>query len=335
MSATKIAVMEVPAAGGEVSYRALSLSALKRETHEPRRTISRHDPARLRLFFATGQSSPQLSSSAIRTLCQAAWKLSTNAFVVRLERALSGSSSQSWPHVHYFQLENETHIRELDAAQVANCVVAWGARHPHRPTLPGLIFAVERPDPNLPLHMLWQEFHRTLELSLSPAEIGLEARLGQVLVTQPTITPAQAAEALRQALLAKGWPTSVEVGRANGSQSVNKAQWAKDKRDAGELLGVWSASERAYRHPSFQFTTDGLLLPRVKDLLDALASNPDFAPANDPGGWRKAFWLHGATLALPGPDGTARVPAEVFAKDPDAVVAAARMDAEGDPNAAW
>ncbi|OHE89216.1 MAG: hypothetical protein A2213_09305 [Lysobacterales bacterium RIFOXYA1_FULL_68_6] len=43
----------------------------------------------------------------------------------------------------------------------------------------------------------------------------------------------------RDELLALGWPTSAEVGQANDSQTAAPALWAKTKRDAGELLGVW------------------------------------------------------------------------------------------------
>lgn len=326
--------MDVPAADGEVSYRALTLNAFKRETREtPRGSRA----PRLRVYFATGDRSTHLSSSAIRTLDHVALKLSSTNFAARIERALTPRPTHAWPGVRYYQLENESQIREIDAGDVASRVIEWGirARSPRRDAVPGVIFAVENSDPHLPIRTLWEEFHRTLVLSLGPAEVRTEAHAGQVVVTPPTASPAQAADALRQTLLAQGWPTSVEVGRANGSQSANKAQWAKDKRDAGELLGVWSASERAYRHPAFQFTAEGLLLPKVRELLAALASNPDFTAANDPGGWRKAFWLHGATLALAGAEGAARVPAEVFPDDPDAVIAAARKDAEGDPNAAW
>ena len=85
-----------------------------------------------------------------------------------------------------------------------------------------------------------------------------------------------AAVAAQNELLACGWPTSTEVGRANGSQFDNPAQWAKNKRDAGELLGVWSPAENTWRYPDFKFLPDRRLNPRVKELLNALALHPDF-----------------------------------------------------------
>lgn len=144
-----------------------------------------------------------------------------------------------------------------------------------------------------------------------------------------------AAVAVQEELLARDWPTSAEVGRANGSQLDNSAQWAKNKRDAGELLGVWSPTENTWRHPNFQFLPDGHLNPRVKELLNALALHPDFEADRDTGGWHRAFWLHGATRGLADTDGCPRIAAEVFLEDPDAVIAFAIEDAHIDQNDVW
>lgn len=134
------------------------------------------------------------------------------------------------------------------------------------------------------------------------------------------LRPEEAAAALRDELLALGWPTSAEVGRANCSQTTDPARWAKTKRDAGELLGVWSPADRTWRHPSFQFYADGTLHPRIQELLVTLAESSDFSPDNDRGGWRRAFWLCGSSYGLAGPDGEPRAPAEVFLEDPDSVI---------------
>lgn len=149
------------------------------------------------------------------------------------------------------------------------------------------------------------------------------------------LAPAQAAAALRDELLTRGWPTSEEVGRANHSHAANPARWAKTKRDRGELLGVWSATDRTYRHPSFQFYADGTLRPRTRELLLALAEIPDFAPSADPGGWRRAFWLHGSSYALAGADGQPRAAADVFLEDPESVLQSVREEASQDPNSSW
>lgn len=144
-----------------------------------------------------------------------------------------------------------------------------------------------------------------------------------------------AAAAVQNELLARGWPTSAEVGRANGSELDNSAQWAKNKRDTSELFGVWSPAENTWRYPDFQFLPNGRLNPRVKELLNALDLHPDFKADMDRGGWQRAFWLHGATRGLAGPDGRPRIAAEVFPKDPDAVIALARKEAHLDPNDIW
>jgi len=113
--------------------------------------------------------------------------------------------------------------------------------------------------------------------------------------TKSSLTPAQEAVAAQNELLARGWPTSAEVGCANSSQLDDPAQWAKNKRDGGRLLGVWSPAENTWRHPDFQFLSNGYLNPRVEELLNALALHPDFKAGKDRGGWHRAFWLYDAT----------------------------------------
>jgi hypothetical protein len=153
--------------------------------------------------------------------------------------------------------------------------------------------------------------------------------------TKSSLTPDQEAVAAQNELLARGWPTSAEVGRANGGQFDNPAQWAKNKRDAGELLGVWSPADNTWRYPDFQFLPDGRLNSRVKELLNALELHPDFNADKDRGGWHRTFWLHRATRGLAGPDGRPCIAAEVCLEDPDAVIAFAIKDAHMDPNDIW
>lgn len=144
-----------------------------------------------------------------------------------------------------------------------------------------------------------------------------------------------AATSLRDELLARGWPTSIDVGSVNSSRALNLGEWAKDKRDAGELLGVWSESEHTYRHPIFQFDANGHLDPQVKDLLSAMATVAEFAPTNDVGGWHRAFWLHGTSLGLAGVDGRPAVPADLFRVDPYRVISFARRSTQDDLNGLW
>lgn len=100
-------------------------------------------------------------------------------------------------------------------------------------------------------------------------------------------------------------------GKAN-SQGINNT--ASRLRRRGELLGAWNGRE--FLHPTFQFASDtGRLMPEVKTLLEALPK--------DRSGWRQALWLFQRHGQLDG----AR-PADVFKKNPQAVIKAARSDFE-------
>lgn len=179
--------------------------------------------------------------------------------------------------------------------------------------------------------------------------------------TDPVVTvvtpPVPAGQARRDTLLALGWPTSTEAGTRAGKKAPG--QWAKDRRDAGQLLGVWDPTANTFRYPDFQFDAAGQLLPQVATLLAALAEHPDRTPDADPDGWRRAYWLYqpfrslsrevvrGTTSPLPAVAGTgplfqalmrdpppgtpedseARTPAEAFAESPEAVIALARQAA--------
>lgn len=128
--------------------------------------------------------------------------------------------------------------------------------------------------------------------------------------------------ALRNELLSRKWPTTSQVDELLGAGPGNAAE----KRQQGALLGVWADHLQDFVHPLFQFQ-DGEINPLTTQLLAALAKIPGFTPVDDPGGWRRALWLHGAIMALDN-----RVPAEVFGVDPQAVIAVARREAISDPN---
>jgi len=146
----------------------------------------------------------------------------------------------------------------------------------------------------------------------------------------------QAAIAFRDELLARGWPNSTEVAQLNGTQAGNSSQWASDKRRAGELLGVWSASTREYVHPDFQFDKNGSLRRQdVRALLQALAMRDEFTREKDRGGWQRAFWLYGKSPMLLDESGEMQTPAERFAADPEAVIELARKEAEGLTDDQW
>jgi hypothetical protein len=100
-------------------------------------------------------------------------------------------------------------------------------------------------------------------------------------------------------------------GRAD-SQGVNNTASRLRRRD--ELLGAWNGRE--FLHPTFQFRAEtGRLMPEMKALLEVLPK--------DRSGWRQAFWLFQRHSQLDG----AR-PADVFQKDSQAVINAARCDFE-------
>jgi CheY-like chemotaxis protein len=104
----------------------------------------------------------------------------------------------------------------------------------------------------------------------------------------------------------------VQQGGRADSQGINNT--ASRLRRGGELLGAWNGRE--FLHPTFQFQPDtGRLMPEMKTLLSVLPK--------DRSGWRQALWLFQRHGQLDG-----KRPADVFQKDPDAVIKAARSDFE-------
>lgn len=194
------------------------------------------------------------------------------------------------------------------------------------------MFSIQRTDLNVSLTDLWGRFREALGVvaedpPIAPRHAPADGR--------PQFS-VRAAMSLRDEFIARGWPTSAEVGRANGSASAtNPAQWASSRRDAGALLGAWSAKERTFRHPDFQFDPEGHLKPAVKELLAALATHADLTAKADKTGWRRVFWLYGAVSAFGDTRGNPRSAAEEFASDPEAVIAFARKEAAVNVNDVW
>lgn len=127
----------------------------------------------------------------------------------------------------------------------------------------------------------------------------------------------QLARERRDALLtAEKWINAPTVhlqqgGRADSQGSNNTASRLRRR---GELLGAWNGRE--FLHPTFQFHPDtGRLMPEMKTLLAILPK--------DRSGWRQAFWLFQRHAQIDG----AR-PADLFQRDPDGVIKAARSDFE-------
>lgn len=129
----------------------------------------------------------------------------------------------------------------------------------------------------------------------------------------------------RDELLAKDWPDGRRVAeRAGVSPGNNPNRYTEQLRSTGAMLAVWSAPERIYRYPDFQFNSCGALRVEVSELLKLLPSDEE-----DRGGWRRAFWLYSPHALLDG-----ETPADVFVGDPQRVLDAARHEFN-EPNECW
>jgi hypothetical protein len=135
----------------------------------------------------------------------------------------------------------------------------------------------------------------------------------------------QAAIDFRDRLLDLDWPDGKRVALMAGTQSAtNPNQYAARLRSLSRLLGVWVAQRKTFVHPTFQFDRLGQLRSEVGELLAIL---PD---KGDRGGWERAFWLYSPHALLEG-----KTPADVFIDDPQRVIAVAKREFAGDPDANW
>jgi len=207
----------------------------------------------------------------------------------------------------------------------------------------------DQPEKNLDawLVAMRQSMSITPDAMITASTIGADVYVG---LAQAPSTPEQLAITQRDALLVRArteaWPESDAVGQMLGSRSPTAGrQRATRERAAGTLFGLWSAGERTFYHPRFQFLKDGRLHPELPKLLAALAQIPSYAPEQDPGGWGRIAWLYGSSPSLSelsiaeagAADGiapnesdldtTPRTPAEVFPTNPEAVIALARAEA--------
>lgn len=153
---------------------------------------------------------------------------------------------------------------------------------------------------------------------------------------------------LREELLALNWPNAVPD---EALKPASDAEVSVEARSAVHLtFRVWAGYDRGgYRYPPFQFLKGGLVSPKLSELMDALARQPQLHPDNDKSGWERAFWLYQPrgrlserALALRAakfqgvkenserfaamPD-VARTPAEVFPCDHQSVIDLANEDA--------
>ena len=116
-----------------------------------------------------------------------------------------------------------------------------------------------------------------------------------------------------------GFFSAEQLADANGSQASNRAALADNWRKRRQVFAV-SHPDKAARerdiYPAFQFE-NGKPIKAVQEVLEAFGGRK--AP------WKLALWFTSNNGALPD---SAR-PVDLLASDPDAVVQAARGDAEG------
>jgi hypothetical protein len=141
----------------------------------------------------------------------------------------------------------------------------------------------------------------------------------------------------------------VFAAEAAASAGVSRAEadaWVSHACERGSLLGIWSNTEHVFKYPRFQFAP-GLAPGHLRELLMVLATRYGFDPLNeDPRGWRRALWLYqpneelseaslfaknlvyddvvAAALEVAKKPRIARSPAELMAREPEAVIAFAR-----------
>lgn len=331
-----VAIMEIPA-DGDIRFGSRPLASFIRSAGAASPGLGRPDSKGVLRVFRPDSDADWLSRTEIAELEKLARKLleATRRMDAFDQPAAAGTSprlrqDRSPQAVRYFELFADQAVQEVRATELAERASRMLKRADQAGSSSGVLFEIEQYDPSATLRSLFEGFSRSFR-----AATATEAETSPVAISAPARTPVQASAALRDQLLGLGWPTSAEVGESHGSKAGNKGQWAKDRRDRGELFGVWSANERTFRHPTFQFDETGAIRPFVKELLAALSANPDFTPEADKGGWRRAFWLHGPTLALAGANGAARAPADVFATEPAAVIEAARAMMGADTHDAW
>jgi len=333
MSRTPVSIarMEVPAHASDVSYEACAdvfdVAAYVADVMNTPKPAN----SRLAIHVLERQSSHALAGQTIARLQTIAATLAnpTDAILRVFKDSLANRSATLWFDYEFSRL------RPISLHQVAEVSSALQDRAGKQP---GVMVELQigQAEQDLAADAVLAAFQQTLRLSVEAVQAHATATDPTVIVAGAATRddPGTAAAQLRDEMLQRGWPTSAQVGLAHGSKAGNAAQWAADKRAAGELLGVWSANERTYRHPEFQFV-HGQLHPKVRELLAALALQPSLSAKHDPGGWRRAFWLHGTTPDLADPFGQPRTPAGCFMEDPDAVIALARKEAEVDLNAQW
>lgn len=147
-------------------------------------------------------------------------------------------------------------------------------------------------------------------------ELSVETTLTRVSSNRaPEATPAELA-AVRRAELAREWLVASQVSAMLGSEAGNGSQLATQRRLAGQLLGAWVPSERAYRYPPWQFGPDGQPVEPLAEILGILREQGRMAADNRrTSGWKEIEWFLSPHTLLDG-----EKPADLLTTDPDKVL---------------
>ena len=135
----------------------------------------------------------------------------------------------------------------------------------------------------------------------------------------PTETPASAA--LRRELFSSWEPEAAVARRVPDFENL--------RRD-GRLLAVWVRELGEYRYPTFQFYSEGQPIPELKPLLQLLRTAIGDQDERLHTGWSEVEWLYSGHTLL-----DARTPAECFAVDARAVLAAAVQEFSDEHDSNW
>ncbi|MGX9960551.1 hypothetical protein ACW0US_17535 [Xanthomonas euvesicatoria] len=170
---------------------------------------------------------------------------------------------------------------------------------------------------------------RTRYIPKRGASLAPETSVAAVATSIETLTPAQQirldAAAQREALAAQ-WLTAAQVSAQLGSTAENGSHRASQRRRDGELLGVYvPLPAPSYRYPTWQFREDGQPVEHLAEILAVLRDHGPFEREPDglrrTTGWGEAEWFRSPHVLLDG-----ATPAEMLARDPAAVLQAARTE---------
>lgn len=103
--------------------------------------------------------------------------------------------------------------------------------------------------------------------------------------------PTQAAINLQNEFIARGWPTSAEVGMANGSRTaVNSAMWASD---TARPAPCWARGRlrNALTAPRLPVRPGWPPEIRRQGAAGRTGHAPDLTPEADKTGWHRVFWM--------------------------------------------